>query len=398
VQLREDIEAALQTLLQGNEAAMAQAAADADDLYFSSRNILLSIVAGVSLLGLASGAWSLSILARGMNRALDLTRRVAEGDLNETAMTHGNDEIGDLLRSLNQMVEKLRGIVGDVVQGARSVASGAEGMALTAAQLSEGATEQASATEEASSSMEQMTANIKQTAQNASETEAMATKSAADARASGQAVTEAVSAMKTIAERIQVVQEIARQTDLLALNAAVEAARAGEHGRGFAVVASEVRKLAERSQTAAGEISHLSASTVRAAEGAGQMLVGLVPDIERTALLVSQISTASQELATGAAQVNLAIQELDRVTQENTSASQAMSTTADHLSSQADTLRRSRAFFRTGEELATATTPVAKPDAKPGVEPRPKSGGFELDMGSNEDELDAQFVRAGRAA
>ena len=129
--------------------------------------------------------------------------------------------------------------------------------------------------------MEQMAANIKQNADNAGQTEKIARQSAKDAETSGAAVGQAVTAMQTIAEKITIVQEIARQTDLLALNAAVEAARAGEHGRGFAVVASEVRKLAERSQAAAGEIGTVSTETMKAAQEAGEMLGQLVPDIRK---------------------------------------------------------------------------------------------------------------------
>ncbi|WP_231750158.1 methyl-accepting chemotaxis protein, partial [Blastomonas sp. CCH1-A6] len=146
-----------------------------------------------------------------------------------------------------------------------------------------------------SASMEEMAANIKQNADNAAQTEKIARQSAQDADVSGQAVNRAVGAMQMIAEKISIVQEIARQTDLLALNAAVEAARAGEHGRGFAVVASEVRKLAERSQGAAAEISQVSSETVKAAAEAGDMLGKLVPDIRRTAELVSEISAACRE-------------------------------------------------------------------------------------------------------
>ena len=134
------------------------------------------------------------------------------------------------------------------------------------------------------------------------------------------------------------------------------------------------------------------------------MLQGLVPDIERTALLVGQISTASQELATGAAQVNLAIQELDKATQVNTSASQALSATADELSEQAEALRGSMGFFRTGQAAAAAevTERPRRPNPAPAPAARPgrklAGGGFELDMSASEDELDAQFARAGRAA
>ena len=148
--------------------------------------------------------------------------------------------------------------------------------------------------------MEQMVSNIQQNADNAQQTEKIAQKAAEDAREGGKAVTQTVAAMKEIAGKITIIEEIARQTNLLALNAAIEAARAGEHGRGFAVVASEVRKLAERSQTAAGEISKLSGTSVQVAEQAGAMLAKLVPDIQRTAELVLEINGSSKEQNEGA--------------------------------------------------------------------------------------------------
>jgi methyl-accepting chemotaxis protein len=158
--------------------------------------------------------------------------------------------------------------------------------------------------------------------------------------------------MKEIAGKITIIEEIARQTNLLALNAAIEAARAGEHGKGFAVVASEVRKLAERSQTAAGEISHLSSSSVQIAEKAGEMLTKLVPDIQKTAELVQEISASSREQDTGAGQINMAIQQLDQVIQQNAGAAEELASTSEELASQADLLQTSISFFKTDESGA----------------------------------------------
>ncbi len=237
-----------------------------------------------------------------------------------------------------------------------NVSSGSQELSSTAEQMSQGATEQASAAEQASASMEQMAANIKQNADNASQTEKIARQSAGDAQLSGEAVGRAVQAMQTIAEKIIIVQEIARQTDLLALNAAVEAARAGDHGRGFAVVASEVRKLAERSQTAATEIGSVSSQTVKAAQQAGDMLGRLVPDIKRTAELVTEISAACREQDVGAEQINMAIQQLDKVTQQNASASEQMSATSEELAAQAEQLQSSIAFFSVGAKLDWASS------------------------------------------
>jgi methyl-accepting chemotaxis protein len=210
--------------------------------------------------------------------------------------------------------------------------------------------------------MEQMAANIKQNADNAAQTEKIAKQSAADATASGEAVSRAVIAMQTIAEKINIVQEIARQTDLLALNAAVEAARAGEHGRGFAVVASEVRKLAERSQSAAAEISTVSSQTVKAAQDAGSMLTRLVPDIRKTAELVAEISASCREQDVGGDQINQAIQQLDKVTQRNAAASEQMSATAEELAAQSERLQANIAYFRLGDApSAPRVSPVRAP-------------------------------------
>ena len=359
-------------------------------LLFAGSAILASILSTIIVIG----------IARGLKTSVAVASQIAEGDLRNTVVLKGNDEITDLLKAQNDMVMKLREVVGSVNSAVRNVASGSSQMAATSEELSQGATDQAGATEESSAAVEQMAANIKQSSENAALTEKMAVKSAEDARASGKAVAEAVQAMQTIADRIMIVQEIARQTDLLALNAAVEAARAGEHGRGFAVVAAEVRKLAERSQTAAAEISSLSASTVRTAASAGEMLLGLVPDIEKTSALVTEISVASRELATGSSQISMSIQQLDKVTQENTSAAEELSASATELASQADALAEAIGFFRTDESFTAPVQTSRRPTASLSM-PAPRSkakstsmdGGFDFDLGDGADDLDARFKR-----
>ena len=226
-----------------------------------------------------------------------------------------------------------------VKQIADSVASASQQVSASGEEMSQGASEQASAAEEASSSMEEMASNIRQNSDNAQQTEKIAQKASGDAQESGTAVVQAVGAMKQIAEKIGIIEEIARQTNLLALNAAIEAARAGEHGKGFAVVAAEVRKLAERSQEAAGEITELSSTSVEVAEKAGSMLSQLVPDIQKTAELVAEISAASVEMSSGGEQINRAIQQLDSVTQQNAASSEEMSSTAVEMNAQAENLQ-----------------------------------------------------------
>ncbi|MFC0684607.1 methyl-accepting chemotaxis protein [Novosphingobium clariflavum] len=289
---------------------------------------------------------AINLLVDSMRKTAKVADRIAQGDLTvDHEKLSEQDELGT---SLISMIERLRTVVGGTTAAAENVSIGSRQLAESSEQLSQGATEQAASAEEASASMEEMAANIKQNADNAAQTEKIARQSSRDAEASGEAVQNAVLAMRTIAEKIGIVQEIARQTDLLALNAAVEAARAGEHGKGFAVVASEVRKLAERSQTAASEIVAVSGDTLKAATAAGEMLVKLVPDIRRTAELVCEISAACREQDIGASQINEAIQQLDKVTQLNASASDEISSTSEQLASQAEELQNAIAFFEIG--------------------------------------------------
>jgi methyl-accepting chemotaxis protein len=411
---------ALNAVIESEHQQMAKVSADTDVQYADSRNLLLALLAGSTLIAVLAAGWIVLSISRALSSALGLANAVADGDLSAEAHVKSNDEIKDLIDSLNRMVAKLKEVVGEVTTATRNVASGSQELSASSEQLSQGATEQASSTEEASSSMEEMAANIKQSAENAAQTEKIARQSALDAQASGDAVGKAVNAMQTIAEKILIVQEIARQTDLLALNAAVEAARAGEHGRGFAVVASEVRKLAERSQAAAQEISGLSGETVKAAQDAGEMLTRLVPDIQKTAELVSEISNASREQNAGAAQINAAIQQLDKVTQQNTSASEEMASTSEELASQAEQLQQVISYFRLDHStmMSAAAKPMtAKPKQKnrkmdvaemhsalhsaaPSIGPKSKGkgksasngGGFALDL-MEDDDLDRQFVR-----
>jgi methyl-accepting chemotaxis protein len=274
--------------------------------------------------------------------------------------------------------------------------------------MSQGTTEQAASTEEASSSIEEMNATIKQNADNAMQTEKIALKSATDAQESGKAVSQTVSAMKDIAQKISIIEEIARQTNLLALNAAIEAARAGEHGKGFAVVASEVRKLAERSQAAAGEISQLSSSSVHIAEQAGQMLAKLVPDIQKTAELVQEITASSKEQSSGADQINGAVQQLNQVVQQNAGAAEEMSSTAEELASQADQLQATISFFKVDSNgsdraaLANRIQRAVKPVSRVQIaHVAPKTGfaakGVHLDLGqaahSKGDSKDSEFEK-----
>ena len=447
-QVADEMTETLKIIVDRNAARMVQADQDTNKQYSDTRNLVITLTLVALAIAIAFALWIAVGISAGLSRMMIVANAVAIGDLDQRVEIKSNDEIKDLVNvfnamtdnlkataaladevangdltvqpkplsdkdtlglALQSMVERLRGVVTDALSASDNVSAGSQELSATSEQMSQGATEQAAAAEQASASMEEMAANIKQNADNAAQTEKISRQSAKDAESSGEAVNRAVDAMRTIAEKIGIVQEIARQTDLLALNAAVEAARAGEHGKGFAVVASEVRKLAERSQTAAAEISSVSGDTVKAAQEAGDMLQRLVPDIRKTAELVSEISAACREQDVGASQINEAIQQLDKVTQQNAGASEQMSATSEELAAQAEELQTSIAFFRTDTAGGRAPAkkvstfkPAAKPSAVRASTPKPaarpavhaqqaRAKGFALDMamgGADAEDMD----------
>ncbi|MDA3866147.1 MAG: methyl-accepting chemotaxis protein [Salinivirgaceae bacterium] len=354
----------------------------------STRSGVISLSIIALLVGIALAIIIAMGIIRPLTKGMVFAKEISGGNLMAEIDVYQEDEIGELAQAMREMVDKLKSIINSIIAGSENIASASQQMSSSSQQMSQGASEQASSAEEVSSSMEEMASNIQQNTDNANETEKISSKAAEEVSQSNKSVKQTVDSMKNIAQKITIITEIARQTNILALNAAVEAARAGEHGKGFAVVAEEVRKLAARSQEAAKEIEETSRSSVDIAVKSGEMLEAIVPDIQKTARLVQEISAANNEMTGGAEQVNGALQQLNQVTQQNAAASEELATSSEELSSQAEELKTTVSFFSTGSENRSKTKTARKkpPIAKTQSHQTGADKGIALKM-DNDDEF-----------
>ncbi|WP_235714401.1 methyl-accepting chemotaxis protein [Alkaliflexus imshenetskii] len=356
--------------------------------------IIMGLLLIVASLGIAWLLYSAIVLP--LNKGVEFAKAIGSGNLTASVDVNQDDEIGVLAKEMINMADNLKRTVVSIKENAANLVYSSDVLKKSSMQLSRGSADQAASAEEVSTSIEEMVANIDQNTDNAIQTEKITVETAKDVNIANELSSEAAKAMSAISEKISIISDIAFQTNILALNAAVEAARAGEHGRGFSVVAAEVRKLAERSKSAADEIVTLVNKGLKVSKEAGEKARMLVPDIEKTTLLIKEITAASMEQKTGADQINLAMQQLNMITQENASSSDELTQSSEQLSGLAQNLQEAVSYFNIGEEKAGQSVPQSKTE-KPSADKKAgsretldssKPGGIKQNLSNLEKEFD----------
>jgi methyl-accepting chemotaxis protein len=375
---------ALDSLVAYEGEQAAQAATEAETLSTSARASMLTLGSVAVLLG-AFVAWIITrSITVPINAAVSVAETVASGDLSSHIVVNSSDETGRLLGALKAMNDSLLGVVAQVRHGTDAIATASSEIAAGNLDLSSRTEEQASSLEETASSMEELTSTVKQNADNARQANQLAKSASEVAVRGGSIVSQVVDTMgtinassKKIVDIIGVIDGIAFQTNILALNAAVEAARAGEQGRGFAVVATEVRNLAHRSASAAKEIKELIAASVanvdtgsRLVNEAGQTMGDIVDSIVRVTDIMGEITSATHEQTIGIEQINMAIAQMDEVTQQNAALVEEAAAASQSMQEQAGELAHVVGFFKTGNAVAAAK-PAAKLAASRSSTPAP---------------------------